>query len=68
MQIGDPWDGFFHPTLTLVMDSYIQTGTDRMLVREANGEEPDQTASFCACWGGGGGGGQLMFEILEHLL
>ena len=23
MKIGDPWDGFFYPTLTLMMGSYI---------------------------------------------
>ena len=23
MQIGDPWDRFFYPTLTLMIDSYI---------------------------------------------
>ena len=22
MPIGDPWDGFFYPTLTLMIDSY----------------------------------------------
>ena len=25
MPIGDPWDGFFYPTLTVVMDSYNLT-------------------------------------------
>ena len=64
MPIGDPQDGFSY--LTLMMDSYIRVGIDRMLVRVANLEEPDQIAAFgpfCLYLFGG----QLMFEILEHL-
>ena len=46
MPNGDPWDGFFYPTLTLMIDSYITLCllmvTCGLLITYANNLEPDQ--------------------------